>query len=852
MIMWTLKITLISGKQSIFTKRDANYTGNRFGYDLSIDNSGEVSFNWNQNGSITSSPYKIDTNRWYHIAITHAINGSYKLYIDGVLIKSTSGGSPSANSYRTILGAMDQDNNSLNNPLNYFDGWMDEVRIWNVALSPDQLHQMMNQKIISSPTISGNVQGETIPIDINGLSWANLLGYFQMESVSCGYLNSTTGSIKGKLKNITSPQQQTAPIPYNTKGNGDWNDTSSSTPWTYGNTVWNYPNSTGVNGAPIEWNIVRTGHAVISKIQDITLLGLIVDANQLTITSAGTQDETNAGHGLWITHYLKLDGSIDLVGESQLVQKRYTPSQQNESILDVASSGYLEQDQQGTSNLYNYNYWASPVSIRNTSQNNSPYNINTVLKDGTSSASPLNLKWTNGYNASPTAGGITLSTYWLWVFENYTANTYAKWRYVGQSGAFTVGLGYTMKGSGASSAQQNYVFVGKPNNNTISTPITIGNNALVGNPYPSAIDSELFLTDNGPSGTNSVSGALYFWEHYPVNDTHILRDYQGGYAVRNLTGGIKAATPPATTDGYAIIGGAGNKIPGKYVPVGQGFFVFSSNTGGTVTFKNSQRVFERETNDNSQNGSTFFKSADTKNPKTSTNQVSKEESLIQLIRLEFESPDGAKRPLALGFIPDNKATDGVDYGYDARANEMLPNDMFLMINNERYVIEGVGTFDETKTYPLGIFLTTNGNVKISVTALDNIEEDVEIFIKDNLTGETYKINNQPFEITLELGEYIDRFALAFQPRLKTLDEVKLADGIFTYMNNTISELQINKIVDTEIMSITLFNYLGQTVKTWNSNFAGRHFSLPVKEATGVYIVQINTINGTVNKKIIIE
>jgi hypothetical protein len=31
--------------------------------------------------------------------------------------------------------------------------------------------------------------------------------------------------------------------------------------------------------------------------------------------------------------------------------------------------------------------------------------------------------------------------------------------------------------------------------------------------------------------------ALYIWEHYSTNNTHILRDYQGGYAVRNLTEG---------------------------------------------------------------------------------------------------------------------------------------------------------------------------------------------------------------------------------------------------------------------------------------------------------------------------
>ncbi len=55
-----------------------------------------------------------------------------------------------------------------------------------------------------------------------------------------------------------------------------------------------------------------------------------------------------------ISWYLELDGKLDLEGESQLVQGAG-------SILDADSSGYIEKDQQGTANSYNYNYWSSSV-----------------------------------------------------------------------------------------------------------------------------------------------------------------------------------------------------------------------------------------------------------------------------------------------------------------------------------------------------------------------------------------------------------------------------------------------------------------------------------------------------------
>ena len=72
------------------------------------------------------------------------------------------------------------------------------------------------------------------------------------------------------------------------------------------------------------------------------------------------------------------------------------------------------------------------------------------------------------------------------------------------------------------------------------------------------------------------------------------------------------------------------------------------------------------------------------------------------------------------------------------------------------------------------------------------------------------------------------------------------------MNNTTSELQIHKIVDTEILNVSLFNSLGQQVNTWNFNFEERLISLPIQIATGVYIVRVNSTAGVITKKIIIE
>ncbi|RIA09324.1 HYR domain-containing protein [Flavobacteriaceae bacterium MAR_2010_72] len=868
--------------QTILSKRDGSTLTS--GYDLRLQNN-QISFNWNNGGTLTHSN-TIGTDRWYHVAVTFNGSNTYKMYIDGIELGSTtSGAAPIGNTFECIMGAMDRSAGGGNpTPINYFSGWLDELRIWNRELSVEQIRHMMNQEIIDN---AGNVRGEVIPIDIPGppsaLSWTDLNGYYRMNQadgdIAGGYLLANAGTRDGQMRNITTWQLENSPLPYETDNTGNWYNTASdaSSPWRWGHTVWDYPNALGIDGTTrIDWNIVRTSHNVDSDLtsaspRDITLLGLVVNPNsQLTITAQGTQDENNTGHGLWVTHYLELDGIIDLVGESQLVQKRYSGTQVNESMLNPTSGGYIERDQQGTSNYHNYNYLSSFVNPINTSANNTPYNVANVLMDGTNSASPVNLQWTSSYDA-PLTTPKTISRRWIWAYENYVTNTYANWSYKQETATIAAGLGFTMKGSGYSTYNgtnplQNYVFRGKPNNADITNPLILGNDALVGNPYSSAIDANAFLTDNGPSGTGSINGALYFWEHYPANQTHILRDYQGGYAVYNFSGGIAAVTPPPTSDGVIIIGGAGTKIPGRYIPVGQGFFVTaaddtygSGGNGGNVLFQNSQRVFVRETNDNSANGSTFIRSkggTDKGKPK-GKGEKSNSEDDIKRVRLTFKTPEGATRPLLLGFVPNGLATDGVDYGYDALNFETFPNDLNWMINGDRYVIQGVGDFVKTKQYPLGMFLTSNGNIEIELTELENFENPIDVYIYDALLGTYTRFNDVNYQISLDANDYLNRFYIAFQDNSGTLsvEDEEAQNIIVNYLNST-DEIYVKTINSVDVRQIYLINMLGQTVKSWNMTnlpMANNEIRIPVsKISEGNYILKVETSRATVNKKVIIK
>jgi hypothetical protein len=87
---------------------------------------------------------------WHHVAATY--NGSdWKLYLDGNLQTTLAVNRPACN-VSTVPVALASALNSTAVPSGYFDGAMDEVRIWNVARTQAEIQGTMNQSIgLSTP-----------------------------------------------------------------------------------------------------------------------------------------------------------------------------------------------------------------------------------------------------------------------------------------------------------------------------------------------------------------------------------------------------------------------------------------------------------------------------------------------------------------------------------------------------------------------------------------------------------------------------------------------------------------------------------------------------------------------------
>lgn len=787
--------------------------------------------NW-AGGTTLTSATSLPNNQWHHITITFN-SSSFKLYIDGVIDTTITSTGPTAVPNLNTTFSMGAEYRSKSDIRNYFKGELDEFRFWNKALNANQLRFIINQEIAQNGIeTAGTVLTQTTTRnDIKSIRWVNLLAYYSMNNfIGSGINDDSSFNNRGSLlsANQVNFTAQTAPMPYVSSANGSWTSASS---WANGS-IQSLPNDVSIiNGSTkILWNIVKTNHDLnTSSSLGLMLMGLFVNSGTLSVTGDSKIEAT---------HYLKLDGKIDLVGKSQLLQPL-------NSDLDASSAGYIERDQLGQANKYNYNYWSSPVSSINTSTNNAVFSIADVMKDGTTTT-PQNLNWTPDIDGSPTSP-ITLSSYWVFNFQEMSEG-YANWGTIGQGGDLSPGQGYTLKGPGVATPKQNYTFVGKPNNGTITSPVSPNNLNLCGNPYASAIDANAFIDDNA----TSIIGTLYFWEHYSTNTSHVTSQYQGGYATYTKTGGTSPVSP---SDVSGL--GSSNRVPKRYIPVGQGFFVKGSITGGNITFNNAQRVFIKE--DNTKSYQLFRTAANT--PVTHDTESSGDDTPVEeqftKLHLGFDSVNNYHRQILIGFM-NQHATPGFDNGYDGLSMEMPSNDMyFIMHDGTRLNIQGVGAFNMNDVYPIGIKNAQSGIVKFGVDNFENMPENQDVFIFDNVTNQYHSIKTGKFAIELPLGTYDNRFSLRFVNPNAALgtsqNELQHGISVVHSQSNEMVNIQ-NQLLEANIKTVSLYNMIGQHITEWKlDNQDQSNINLSVASLnSGAYIVKINTDKGSMSKKIIIN
>ncbi|WP_299364240.1 T9SS type A sorting domain-containing protein [Winogradskyella sp.] len=551
---------------------------------------------------------------------------------------------------------------------------------------------------------------------------------------------------------------------------------------------------------------------------------------------------------LFVNDDVNLDdanSSLYLRNEAQLLQGTGTTGNSGVGRLSIY--------QTGTVNQWSYNYWCSPVGNNSALNGNEDARV-ALLNDATGLTTSVPALFTGGFNGIATP--LTISDRWLWTFQ--TSTSYSDWVYVGSTGAINPGLGFTMKGNGTGiTGSQLYDFRGKPNNGTISNPVSAGDFTLVGNPYPSAMDSAAFIHDS--DNANAIEDTLFYWEQDGTIASHTLVDYVGGYSEFTINpAGTVITTAPAvffTYDEQDNVlplpppGANGTKLARRYIPIGQGFMVQGiAGTTGTVRAKNSHRVYEKEGTD-----SFFFRNS---NP-----GLDYQENGLTLVpddykrfRVNVDFTVGESqytRQVVLNF--HDSATFDHDRGLELMRSDNYASDAYFTLNDKSYSGQAY-PFSETLTIPLIVDIEEQQPLRFRIFDVQNFDDSQGIYIHD-IENELYiDLRHQDYDLNIEPGHYTDRFEIVFVAgETLSIDNFDISN-LSIIQNNDIQLLNVINPNGTDVRSIEVFDVAGKLmINKAYSSVLNQYELSTAKLSDGVYIVNVTSDANTVkSKKIIVK
>ena len=222
------------------------------------------------------------------------------------------------------------------------------------------------------------------------------------------------------------------------------------------------------------------------------------------------------------------------------------------------------------------------------------------------------------------------------------------------------------------------------------------------------------------------------------------------------------------------------------------------------------------------------------------------------LRIGFNSVNTIHRQLLI--TEDERASEGFDWGFDGLRNESQMDDMYWMIDNDQYIIQGIDRIDEYTVLPVGMHTNEEGLNSITIDALENAPADLEIYAHDKALGIYHDLKESDYSIYLPAGEYHDRFEITFTSNSLSVEETEIADTLLVYYSNTNNGIVIHNPKLTDIKSVELVNMLGQSVNKFQNIESTEIIRLKTNQvSTGTYIINLKLDDGTIlTKKVLVK
>ena len=142
---WMASSNAFTSTKMVISKEDSSSNNDRWGVGI---NSGKIRPNLDTGGWYSfDSTNTVNDGSWHYVVATYDRSDQLKLFIDGVQDGSVDISAESGvnidNSYKFLIGALTE--TGTGNPINFFPGIIDQVRVYNYARTPAQIAWSYNR-----------------------------------------------------------------------------------------------------------------------------------------------------------------------------------------------------------------------------------------------------------------------------------------------------------------------------------------------------------------------------------------------------------------------------------------------------------------------------------------------------------------------------------------------------------------------------------------------------------------------------------------------------------------------------------------------------------------------------------
>ena len=339
----------------------------------------------------------------------------------------------------------------------------------------------------------------------------------------------------------------------------------------------------------------------------------------------------------------------------------------------------------------------------------------------------------------------------------------------------------------AQAFKKDIVFEGTPNTGSISVKggYSHGDSSsagwnLIANPFTAPISIDSFLVNN-----SNIIGSIYLWDD---NGSNKRRGDNSDYITVNAMGIVG--------DSRA---GQGASRWNSHILSCQGFFVkIMSGNDSLIYFNENMRVTKSKNKDDN-----FFRQ---------TSEFAK-------VKLSLTNKKGSFKETLIGF--STKATIERDWLFDADLFETGDFQLYSIIGNGKYAIQGLPVLTSTQKVDLGLGIKESGSYTIEASLMQNLE-GYFIGLQDFELGLVHDLSTSSYTFEAGIGEFNDRFDMIMSKEelvaepvvqedfysLVKLHGIEIHTGTNGFqIRTTISDITGKKLLDKTIPNARSITYV---------------------------------------------